>query len=106
MGEIIQPLLPVHDLRKGGGVRTYADRLVLDSVFCVLRSGCQWWMLPRDLMPWDAAHRWSTKWRRDGTWDRVHDELRCQVRIRAVEDLIAAQSTGYPTGSKSLGVRR
>ncbi|MFD6329495.1 transposase [Streptomyces niveus] len=46
----------------------------------MLRSGCQWRMLPRDLMPRDAAHRWFTTRRRAGTWDRVHDELRRQVR--------------------------
>jgi transposase len=45
---------------------------VLDSIFYVLRSGCQRRMLPRDLMPWDAAHRWFTKWRKDGAWDRIH----------------------------------
>jgi transposase len=54
MREIIQPLLPVRDLRKGGEVRKYGDRLVLDSIFYVLRSGCQWRMLPRDLMPRDG----------------------------------------------------
>ncbi|MFE2972143.1 transposase [Streptomyces sp. NPDC059340] len=63
MWEVIRPLLPVRNLRKGGGARKYGDRLVLDSIFYVLRSGCQWRMLPRDLMPWDAAHRWFTKWR-------------------------------------------
>ncbi|MEV8427026.1 transposase [Streptomyces niveus] len=85
----IQPLLPVRDLREGGGVREYADRLVLDSVFCVLRSGCQWRMLPRDLMPRGAAHRWFTTRRRDGAWDRVHDELRRQVR--SGPDMIPSQ---------------
>ncbi|MEV0494130.1 transposase [Streptomyces atratus] len=34
-------------------MRKHGDRLVLDSVFYVLRSGCQWRMLPRDPMPWD-----------------------------------------------------
>ncbi|MBL1119052.1 transposase [Streptomyces sp. 110] len=48
-----------------GGVRKCGDRLVLDSICCVLRSGCQWRMLSRDLMRWDAAHRWFTKWRRE-----------------------------------------
>lgn len=109
MWEIIRPLLPARDLRKGGGVRKYADRLVLDSVFYVLRSGCQWRMLPRDLMPWDAAHRWFTKWRRDGTWDRVHDELRRQVRIAAGRDpepsaaVIDAQSIKTSEGGEARG---
>jgi transposase len=109
MWEIIKPLLPVRDLRKGGGVRKYGDRLVLDSVFYVLRSGCQWRMLPRDLMPWDAAHRWFTKWRRDGTWDRVHDWLRRQVRIGAGRDpepsaaVIDAQSIKSSEGGEARG---
>ncbi|MER5363622.1 IS5 family transposase [Streptomyces sp. NPDC002785] len=109
MWEIIQPLLPARDLRKGGGMRKYGDRLVLDSVFYVLRSGCQWRMLPRDLMPWDAAHRWFTKWRRDGTWDRVHDELRRQVRVGAGRDpepsaaVIDAQSIKTSEGGEARG---
>jgi transposase len=109
MWEIVRPLLPVRDLRKGGGVRKYGDRLVLDSIFYVLRSGCQWRMLPRDLMPWDAAHRWFTKWRRDSTWDRVHDELRRQVRIAAGRDLepsaavIDAQSIKTSEGGEACG---
>ncbi|MEU0837380.1 IS5 family transposase, partial [Streptomyces sp. NPDC005969] len=109
MWEIIKPLLPARDLRKGGGMRKYGDRLVLDSVFYVLRSGCQWRMLPRDLMPWDAAHRWFTKWRRDGTWDRVHDELRRRVRIGAGRDpepsaaVIDAQSIKTSEGGEARG---
>ena len=83
MWRIIEPLLPVRDLRKGGAPRKYDDRLVLDSIFYVLRSGCQWRMLPRDLMPYDAAHRWFTAWRKDGTWDRIHDALRTKVRQAA-----------------------
>ncbi|MEU1941052.1 IS5 family transposase [Streptomyces sp. NPDC020125] len=109
MWEIIRSFLPARDLRKGGGVRRYGDRLVLDSIFYVLRSGCQWRMLPRDLMPWDAAHRWFTKWRRDGTWDRVHDELRRQVRIGAGRDpepsaaVLDAQSIKTSEGGEARG---
>ncbi|WP_411710955.1 transposase, partial [Micromonospora craniellae] len=40
----------------------------------MLRSGCAWRMMPRDLAPPDAAHRWFTAWRRNGTWDAIHDE--------------------------------
>lgn len=90
-------------------MRKYADRLVLDSVFYVLRSGCQWRMLPRDLMPFDAAHRWFARWRRDGTWDRVHDALRRRVRIRAGRDpepsaaVIDAQSIKTSEGGEARG---
>ena len=58
MWEIIQPLLPVRDLRKGGGVRKYGDRLVLDSIFYVLRSGCPWRMVPANFAPSSTVYRW------------------------------------------------
>ncbi|MFG1950439.1 transposase [Micromonospora sp. NPDC048830] len=45
----------------------WGDRLILDSIFYVLRSGCPWRMPPRDLAPPNGAHRWSTTWRRNGT---------------------------------------
>ncbi len=121
MWKVIKPLLPVRDLRKGGSPRKYGDRLVLDSIFYVLRSGCQWRMLPRDLMPFDAAHRWFMAWRRDGTWDRVHDRLRALVRIAAGRDpqpsaaVLDAQSIksseggpdrGFDAGKRTTGRKR
>jgi transposase len=77
---VIEPLLPVRDLRKGGAARKYGDRLALDGIFFVLRPGCQWRMIPRDLLPWDAAYRWYRTWAKDGTWDQIHDALRAMAR--------------------------
>jgi transposase len=89
---VVRPLMPVRDLRRGGARRRYGDRLVLDAIFFVLRSGCQWRMIPHDLLPWDAAYRWYRAWRRDGTWDRIHDMLRDLVR--AVDGRDPAPSAG------------
>jgi len=55
---VLAPLMPVRDTRKGGTARKCDDRLVLDGIFFVLRSGCQWRMIPHDLLPWDAVYRW------------------------------------------------
>jgi transposase len=109
MWEVIKPLMPVRDLRKGGRPRIYDDRVVLNAIFYVLRSGCQWRMLPHDLMPFDAAHRWLTTWRRNGTWDKVHDELRRQVRIRAGRQaeptaaILDSQSIKSSEGGQAIG---
>src|SRR5262249_52243873 len=110
MWALVQPLLPVRDLRKGGRPRKYDDRLVLDSILYVLRSGCPWRMLPHDLMPFDAAHRWFSTWRRDGTWDRLHDRLRDLTRIAAGKDpqptaaILDAQSIKSSEGGPERGV--
>jgi transposase len=121
MWDIIQPLMPTRDHRKGGKPRKYDDRLVLDSIFYVLRSGCQWRMLPHDLMPFDAAHRWFTAWRRNGTWAIIHDKLRRMVRVQAGRDpepsagVMDAQSIksseggqdrGFDMGKKTTGRKR
>src|SRR5204862_2115165 len=45
-----------------------------------LRAGCQWRYLPRDFPPKSTAWRYFDRWRRDGTLDRVHDQLRKKVR--------------------------
>ena len=49
MWAVLAPLLPARDLRKGGRPRVYDDRLILDSIFYVLRSGCPWRMASTDL---------------------------------------------------------
>jgi transposase len=101
--------MPVRDPRKGGATRKYDDRLVLDAIFYVLRSGCQWRMIPHDLLPWDAAYRWYATWSTDGTFDRVHDALRDQVRISAGRDrhpsaaVLDAQSIKSSEGGQDRG---
>jgi transposase len=121
MWEILKPLMPVRDLGKGGAARKYGDRLVMNAIFYVLRSGCQWRMLPHDLLPWDAAYRWFHTWRKNGTWTAIHDTLRDQVRLAAGRDTAptaaimdaqtikssdGGQHRGFDAGKKTTGRKR
>lgn len=118
---MLGPLMPVRDPHRGGRPRKYGDRLVLDTIFYVLRSGCQWRMVPHDLAPWGVAYRWYRSWEADGTWDAVHDRLREQCRIAAGRDpnpsaaVLDAQSIksseggaarGFDAGKKTTGRKR
>ncbi|WP_093267576.1 IS5 family transposase [Saccharopolyspora shandongensis] len=118
---VLEPLMPVRDRRKGGAARKYGDRPVLDAIFFVLRSGCQWRMIPRDLLPWDAAYRWFRTWTTDGTIDRVHDALRDQVRFQAgrqadptaavldaqsIKSSEGGEARGFDMGKKTTGRKR
>jgi transposase len=110
MWAVIGPLLPARDLRRGGRPRIYGDRLVLDAIFYVLRSGCQWRMVPHDLVPWWTAYRWYRTWAADGTWDAVHDRLRDLARAAAGKNpapsaaVLDAQSVKSSEGGQARGV--
>jgi putative transposase len=58
-------------------------RAVINGIFYVLRSGCAWRMLPHDFPPWPTVYYYFWSWRRDGTWERLQDTLRAQVREQA-----------------------
>src|SRR5947199_4666699 len=77
---LLEPLLPPP---KPLG-RPRADlRAVLNGILYLLRSGCPWRLLPHDFPPWSTVHTWYRRWRRDGTWEEIHEALRQQVRRQA-----------------------
>ncbi len=77
----LSPLLP--PAKPGGRPRTVNLRGILNGIFYLLRSGCQWRMLPRDYGPWSTVYAYFRKWRLDGTWEQMHMTLRERVRRQA-----------------------
>jgi putative transposase len=55
-------------------------RDVVDAVFYVLRTGCQWRYLPKDFPPKSTVWGYFDEWRHNGTLERIHDVLRDRVR--------------------------
>lgn len=74
---VVEPLIPVYT---GGRPRKTALRDILDAIFYVVRTGCQWRYLPKDFPPKSTVWGYFDRWRRDGTLDLVHDILRDRVR--------------------------
>ena len=76
--EILQPLLPKP---KGFGHPVEVDfREILNGIFYVQRTGCQWEMLPHDLPPYSTVYNYFQKWQRKGIWQLLHDQVRQQLR--------------------------
>ena len=75
--ELIPPAKP------GGRPRTLDMRAVINGILYIVVSGCQWRMLPREYPAWQSVYTYFQQWRDDGTWQRLHDTLRAQVRRRA-----------------------
>jgi len=55
----------------------------LDAIFSSLRGGCAWRLLPHAFPPWQIVYQYFWRWRNDGTWQRMHDLLRGDVRVAA-----------------------
>lgn len=76
--KIIRPMIP-----RSPPIGTYREvdmRRIVDGIFYVNRSGCQWRMLPKDYEHWNTTYGYFRQWRKDGTWQKIHDALRQQVR--------------------------
>ena len=62
---LIERLIP--PARRGGRKRTVDVREVLNAIFYVLSTGCQWKALPKDIVPKSTAHYYFMLWEWDGT---------------------------------------
>ena len=76
--KLLEPLLPKP---KGfGHPRTVDLREIINAIFYVQRSGCQWEMLPHDFPPHPTVFGYFQKWQRKGIWQQMHDQLRWRLR--------------------------
>jgi len=55
-------------------------RELLNAIFYVLRTGCQWRYLPQSYPRWTSVYSCFRRWSLNGTWDKVVESLRVEVR--------------------------
>jgi transposase len=78
---LAEPLIP--PAKRGGRKRTVEVREVLNGIFYVLATGCQWRALPKDLPPRSTVHEYLQLWAWDGTLARLHHALYVRAREQA-----------------------
>jgi putative transposase len=76
---ILHPLVPPE--KPGGRPSTYDKRDIINAILYVLRTGSAGRMMPNDLPPWGIVYHYFRIWRTDGTWQRIHDILRGDLRV-------------------------
>lgn len=77
----IKDLIPA--AKSGGRPRSIDMRLVINAILYIVVGGIQWRMLPKEYPKWKSVYHYFRTWRDDGTWQRIHDTLRAQVREKA-----------------------
>jgi len=116
--QLIRQLLPPRSRR---GRRPIDRRRIVNAIFYVVRTGCQWRMLPKDFPNWSTVYGIFWQWRNDGTWQRVHGALRAKARKAAgkkstptvaivdsqsVRTAEGGEERGYDAGKKITGRKR
>jgi transposase len=77
---LVEALIP--PAKRGGRRRSVNLREVLNAIFYVLSTGCQWNALPKDLPPKSTVYDYLDLWDWDGTLERIHHTLYVAVRER------------------------
>lgn len=75
---LVAPLVP--PAKRGGRRREVNVREILNGIFYVLWTGCQWKALPKDFPPKSTVHWYFMLWEWDGTLERIHHALYVAVR--------------------------
>ena len=79
--ELIAELLP--SAKATGRPREVNLREVINTILYLNRTGCQWDMLPHDLLPKSTVYDYFATWRDEGTWQKIVDAMRERVRVAA-----------------------
>src|SRR5271166_4762632 len=78
---VIEPHLPPP--ARCGRTRATSLRDVVDAIFYIAQTGCQWRLLPKDFPPYTTVQRYFYAWRDNGVWQTINHVLLMDVRQAA-----------------------
>jgi transposase len=119
----LKPIIYPADAKRVRGRWSDPDstKVCLDAIPYVLKTGCQWSLLPRDFPPKSTVHDALVRWTQQGLWPRINEALRTKTRLMLINAIPSAAviksqsvkegqlpflSCGYDAGKKIKGRKR
>jgi putative transposase len=95
---------------KGSRMKKHEKRILMNAVLYLLKTGCQWRMLPNDFPPYSTVYSFYWRACNTGLWTRIMDDLVKKIRIFAnrsetpTYSIIDTQSVKTTSASKERGI--
>ena len=107
--ERLEPLLPGRPGSWGGIARD--NRLFINAVFWIFRTGAPWRDLPPDYGDWKNTHRRFSRWRDKGLWEKLFEALMDEpdfewLMIDASHAKIHPHAAGAKGGNEAIGLTK
>ena len=102
--------------------RKYSLREIINGILYLVKSGCQWRMLPKDFPNWKLVYYYFSTWTKAGIIEHIHETLVEKIRkqhgrneepsvgiidAQSVKNtLVSSQDKGFDAGKKIKGIKR
>jgi putative transposase len=102
--------------------RKYDLREITNAILYLVKTGCQWRMLPGDFPQWQLVYYYFSVWKNNGVLEQIHESLVEKIRkqqgkneepsvgiidAQSVKNtLVSSQSKGFDAGKKIKGIKR
>jgi len=102
--------------------RKYELREIVNAILYLVKTGCQWRMLPGDFPQWTIVYYYFSVWKQNGMLEEIHECLVEKIRkqgnkkeepsvgiidAQSVKStLVSSQDKGFDAGKKIKGIKR
>lgn len=102
--------------------RRYALREIVNAILYLVKTGCQWRMLPADFAGWKIVYYYFSVWKKSGLIEMLHESLVEKLRVRYGKNeepsvgiidaqsvkntLVSSEDKGFDAGKRVKGIKR
>ncbi len=102
--------------------RKYDLREIVNAILYIVKTGCQWRMLPGDFAPWKSVYYYFSVWKKTEIFEMLHESLVEKVRVKegrkeeptvgiidaqsVKNTLVRSENKGIDAGKKIKGIKR